>query len=173
MTQRPVQIRAAQDADMIAVQRIYAAEVLAGTASFEEVPPTAAEMMARCAAIRAHDCPFLVADWKGEVAGFAYAGSYRSRSAYRFTVENTVYVAPHAQRSGVARALMERIIMDCETAGFRQIIAVIGDENPASVAFHAAMGYRFAGKLEKVGFKFGRWLDTTTMQLSLGATDQK
>ena len=168
MKQTDIHIRAAADVDMEEVQQIYAAEVERFTASFEEVAPTVDEMKARRAAILAAGCRFLVAVRSGKVVGFAYSGPYRTRSAYRFTVESTVYVAPSAQRAGVARRLMMRLITECEQAGFRQMIAVIGDENAASVAFHAAIGFSFAGKLERVGFKFGRWLDTTTMQRSLG-----
>lgn len=153
---------------MAAIQRLYAAEVETGTATFEEEPPSISEMMARRAAVLAHGCPYLVAERAGRLAGFAYAGPFRTRSAYRFTVENTVYVDPAAARTGIARALMEQVIADCRRAGFAQMIAVIGDENPASVGFHASLGFRMVGRMERVGFKLGRWLDTTIMQRELG-----
>ena len=163
----PLIVRAALDADMAAIQRLYAAEVATGTATFEEEAPSVSEMTARRAACVSHGCPYLVAEQAGVVVGFATAGPFRARSAYRFTVENTVYVDPAAARKGVARALMERVIADCRDAGFAQMVAVIGDENPASVGFHTAMGFTLIGRLERVGFKHGRWLDTTLMQRAL------
>jgi L-amino acid N-acyltransferase YncA len=164
----PPVIRSCDVADMAQVCQLYAREVLTGTASFEETAPSLDEMVARRASVLANGCPYLVAVRGAEVVGFAYAGPFHTRSAFRYTVENTVYVDPVAARAGVARALMAEVIARCTASGFRQMIAVIGGDNPASVAFHSAMGFRLVGRLEKVGFKFGRWLDTTTMQRSLG-----
>ena len=127
----------------------------------------------RRAVVLAHGCPYVVATRGDIIVGFAYAGAFGSRSAYRFTVENTVYLDPNAARSGIGRLLMERVIADCGSSGFRQMIAVIGDENPASVAFHAALGFSPVGRMQRVGFKFGRWLDTTLMQRGLGAHQQR
>ena len=167
----PFAIRASHEQDMAEVQKLYAHHVLTGTASFEEAPPTLDEMQARRLAVIAQSCPYLVAEREGIVVGYAYAGAFRTRSAYRFTVENTVYLHPSAMRLGIARALMEEVIVQCALSGYRQMIAVIGDENPASVAFHAALGFRVVGRMEAVGFKFGRWLDTTLMQRGLGDGD--
>ena len=155
------------------VHKIYAHHVLTGTASFEEVPPTLDEMLTRRAAVLAHGCPYVVAARGDAIVGYAYAGAFRARSAYRFTVENTVYLDPAALRCGIARAMMTEVVAQCDAAGFQQMVAVIGGENPASVVFHAAIGFRTVGHMEAVGFKFGRWLDTTIMQRALGASDQK
>jgi len=168
-------IRAATGADLPGILEIYAAEVAHGTATFEDVPPSLAELGARHAAAVALGCPYLVADCGGRIAGFAYAGSFRARSGFRTVVESTVYVAPHAARSGVGRALMERVIEECAGAGFQQMVAVIGGDNEASIAFHATLGFHVAGRLERVGYKFGRWLPVTIMQRALGGAepDQK
>lgn len=168
-------IRACGEADIAAIQAIYAHHVLTGTATFEETPPVLDEMLARRAAILAHGCPYLVAERCGAILGYAYAGQYRPRSAFRHTVESTVYLDPAATRQGAARALMEAVISQCGQAGFRQMIAVITDDNPASLAFHTALGFRHAGQLDQVGLKFGRWLGTTLMQRALGPPghDQK
>ena len=163
-----VTVRSCTLQDMAEVAAIYAHHVLTGTASFEDIPPSLEEMNARRAAVLAHGCPYLVAERGGRIAGYAYAGEFRTRPAYRFTVENTVYLEPSAARAGVGRVLMNEVIARCGQAGFRQMIAVIGGENPASVAFHAALGFRCVGQMAAVGFKFGRWLDTTVMQRGLG-----
>ena len=160
-------VRPCDEGDMEQVQAIYAHHVLTGTASYEDTPPSLDEMHARLAAVRSHRCPYLVAVRSSRVIGFAYAGAFRTRSAYRFTVENTVYLDAAAGRCGIGRTLMEQVIADCTAAGFRQMIAVIGGENPGSIAFHAAMGFRTAGVMERTGCKFGRWLDTTLMQRDL------
>ncbi|GLK66825.1 GNAT family N-acetyltransferase [Hansschlegelia plantiphila] len=162
-------LRDATEADMDAVQRIYAPEVLTGLASFEEIPPTLPEMITRRANVLALGLPFIVAEADGAVVGYAYAGSYRARPAYRHTVENSVYVARDAQGRGVGRALLAELIARCEAGPWRQMIAVIGDSaNHGSVALHASLGFRHAGTLEAVGFKLGRWLDTVVMQRALG-----
>lgn len=164
-----ITVRASTDADIPAIATIYARHVLHGTASFEEVPPDEAEMARRRADILARGLPYLVAECEGRLAGYAYAGLYRTRSAYRFTLENSVYVADGMGRRGVGRALMEPLIEICEAAGYRRMIAVIGDSaNHGSIGLHAACGFRPVGVLPAVGFKFGRWLDSVLMERPLG-----
>ena len=127
-------------------------------------------MMRRHRALVAAGFPYLVAQSAGELLGYAYAGAYRARPAYRWTVEDSVYVAPHAHRRGVGGALLRRLIEASETDGYRQMIAVIGDSaNVASIELHRALGFDLVGTLANTGFKFGRWLDTVLMQRSLGA----
>jgi len=158
---------------MTAVQRIYEPAVLHGTATFEEVPPTVEVMQSRRAAIEARGFPYLVAEVDGRVVGYAYANLYRERPAYRFTVENSVYVDPNLHRHGVGRALLEALIAACERTPVRQMIAVIGDSaNQASVELHAACGFRHVGTLSSVGWKFGRWIDTVLMQRPIGEGDR-
>ena len=163
-------IRAASQADISAITRIYADAVEHGTASFELEPPSEAEMARRMQELTNIGFPYLAADVDGTLAGYAYAGPYRARPAYRFTVENSVYVAPEAQGRGVGRALLKALIEAAERSGYRQMIAVIGDSGQtASIALHAALGFAYVGTLPYVGFKFGRWLDTVLMQRSLGS----
>ena len=163
-------IRAASQADISAITRIYADAVEHGTASFELEPPSEAEMARRMQELTNIGFPYLAADVDGTLAGYAYAGPYRARPAYRFTVENSVYVAPEAQGRGVGRALLKALIEAAERSGYRQMIAVIGDSGQtASIALHAALGFAYVGTLPHVGFKFGRWLDTVLMQRSLGS----
>jgi L-amino acid N-acyltransferase YncA len=167
MTSIPV--RLAGSADIPAITQIYAHAVRTGTASFELEPPDAAEMMRRQRALLDGGYPYLVAERDGTIVGYAYAGPYRSRPAYRWTVEDSIYVAPQAQRSGIGRVLLDRLIDACEARDFRQMIAVIGDsQQTPSIALHRAAGFRLIGTLEAVGFKFGRWLDTVLMQRQLG-----
>jgi L-amino acid N-acyltransferase YncA len=162
-------IRPATQADIPAITRIYADAVAHGTASFELEPPSETEMTRRMQELTGNGFPYLAADVDGTLAGYAYAGPYRARPAYRFTVENSVYVAPEAQGRGVGRALLQALIEAAEAGGYRQMIAVIGDsEQAASVALHAALGFAFIGTFPNVGFKFGRWLDTVLMQRALG-----
>jgi phosphinothricin acetyltransferase len=140
-----------------------------GTASFEIEPPDEAEMARRYEALRADGYPYLTAEQDGTLAGYAYAGPYRPRPAYRWTIESSVYVAPHAQRRGVGRALLQQLILESESCGFRQMIAVIGDSaNDASIQLHRAAGFRMIGTLDNVGYKFDRWLDSVLMQRPLG-----
>ena len=163
-------IRPASPEDLLAITRIYADAVVNGTASFETEPPSVEEMACRFAQLRAGGFPYLVGDVAGEVVGYAYAGPYRTRAAYRFTVEDSIYVAPSQQRRGIGRALLEPLIKQAAHGGFRQMIAVIGDSNQdASIALHAAAGFRMVGTLEAVGFKFDRWLDSVLMQRALEA----
>jgi L-amino acid N-acyltransferase YncA len=163
-----VVIRAAAPADIGAITRIYAHAVRFGTASFEIEPPDEAEMARRQRALIDGGFPYLVAEADGAVAGYAYAGPYRPRPAYRFSVENSVYVAPEAHRRGVGRALLDRLVAEAAARGFRQMIAVIGDsDQAASIALHRAAGFRLVGTIAAVGFKHGRWLDSVLMQLEL------
>ncbi len=164
-----VTVRDADDADLAAVRSIYAHFVLHGLASFEEVPPETAEIARRRQAVLARGLPYLVAETDGRVVGFAYAGTYRPRPAYRYTVEDSVYVAPTAGRRGAGRLLLATLIRRCEAAGFRQMVAVIGDSaNAPSIGLHRALGFETAGVLKAVGFKFGRWVDSVLMQRALG-----
>ena len=162
-------IRPATPADIPAITRIYAHAVRYGTASFELEPPDEAEMMRRMRALFDGGYPYLVAEAEGAVAGYAYAGPYRTRPAYRFSVENSVYVAPEAHRRGIGRLLLDALISECEARGYRLMIAVIGDSaQTASIELHRAAGFKLVGAFEGVGYKFDRWLDTVLMQRPLG-----
>jgi len=165
-----VLIRPVRPADIAAITRIYVHAVQHGTASFELDPPDANEMARRLDALNVGGFPYLVAEVENEILGYAYAGPYRARPAYRFTVEDSVYIAPDAQRQGLGRALLDRLIVESEARGYRQMIAVIGDSaQHASIALHAALGFRMIGTFEAVGWKFGRWLDTVLMQRPLAS----
>ncbi|WP_439923606.1 N-acetyltransferase family protein [Nitrobacter sp. JJSN] len=162
-------IRIADEADLSAVTGIYDHAVRFGTATFELVPPDLAEMTRRFAALRDGGFPYLVAELAGAVVGYAYAGPYRPRPAYRFTVENSIYLAPSIHRRGVGIQLLRRLITECGARGYRQMIAVIGDSaNAGSIGVHARAGFEMIGTHPSVGLKFGRWLDTVMMQLALG-----
>ncbi|MBL9035464.1 MAG: N-acetyltransferase [Rhodospirillaceae bacterium] len=170
----PATLRPATEADLPAIQRIYAHHVLTGLASFEEIAPDVAELGGRWRAIVAAGLPYLCAvDGAAPDAallGYAYAGPYRPRSAYRYSVEDSVYIAPGATGRGIGRALLLRLIQDCTEKGKRQMIAVIGDSaNHPSIALHRACGFRPVGVFEAVGFKHGRWVDSVLMQRALGA----
>ena len=165
----PQIIRAATPADLSAITRIYDHAVRQGTASFEIEPPNEAEMTHRYQALLQVGYPYLVAELDGHVAGYAYAGAYRTRPAYRWTVEDSVYVDPAAYRRGIGRALLDELIAESTARDFRQMIAVIGDSaQTASIELHRAAGFRLIGNIENVGFKFGRWLDSVIMQRALG-----
>ena len=165
-------IRAASPADIPAIARIYAHAVRHGTASFEIEPPDEREMARRYETLRASGYPYLVAELDGTVAGYAYAGPYRTRPAYHWSVEDSIYVAPRMHQRGIGRVLLERLIVAAERSDFRQMIAVIGDSaNSPSIELHRAAGFRLVGTFDHVGFKFGRWLDTVHMQKELGAGD--
>lgn len=167
-----VVIRPSREADMPAVQRIYAHHVMHGFGSFEEEPPDLAELMRRRADYLSRRLPYLVAEVNGRIVGYAYAGPYRARTAYRYTVENSIYVDPAHARHGVGRKLMAELIAQCTALGFRQMVAVIGDSaNAASIRLHEAMGFVHAGNLRAVGRKRGRWLDSVMMQRALGEGD--
>ena len=162
-------VRPATPADIPAITRIYAHAVRHGTASFELEPPDEAEMTRRQRALLDAGYPYLVAEIDGSVAGYAYAGPYRTRPAYRFSVENSIYVAPQAHRRGIGRVLLDALIAECERRGYRLMIAVIGDSaQTPSIALHRAAGFRMVGAFEGVGYKFDRWLDSVLMQRPLG-----
>jgi L-amino acid N-acyltransferase YncA len=162
-------LRSASLADLPAITAIYDEAVRFGTATFELTAPDLAEMTRRFESLTGGGFPYLVAVEDGVVVGYAYAGPYRPRPAYRFTVENSVYLAPAAHRRGVGTALMRELIAQCEALGFRQLIAVIGDSaNAGSIALHRTCGFAMIGTHPNVGFKFGRWLDTVMMQRALG-----
>lgn len=166
-------LRPAQAADLEAVQAIYAHHVLHGLASFELVPPSVDEMRSRFAAIVGGGYPYLVVAQGATLLGYAYASAYRTRPAYRFTVEDSVYVAPTAIGRGIGRQLLTALIDACARRGHRQMLAVIGDSaNAASIELHRACGFRMSGTLQSVGFKFGRWVDSVIMQRGLGESDQ-
>jgi phosphinothricin acetyltransferase len=163
-----MRIRDARPDDLPAVTAIYAHHVLHGTASFEEEPPDLDAMAARWRLVTERGLPWLVAEADGALLGYSYANLYRERSAYRHTVEDAVYVAPEAIRRGAGRALLAEVVDRCARDGRRQMVAVIGDSaNAGSIGLHAALGFRHVGVLEKVGFKFGRWIDSVLMQRAL------
>ena len=167
-------IRPAHPDDIAAITRIYAHAVRHGTASFELDPPDETEMTRRMAAILGSDFPYFVADVEGLLAGYAYAGLFRTRPAYRFTLEDSIYVAPDRQARGIGRALLDRLIEESAARGFRQMIAVIGDSThqQASIRLHATAGFTLVGTLPNVGYKFGTWLDSVYMQRALGGTSR-
>ena len=163
------QLRDSRDDDIAAITAIYAHAVRHGRASFELEPPDSAEIGRRRRVVLAAGYPFLVAEYGGTVAGYAYASAYRPRPAYRFAVENSVYVAPEQHRRRVGHALLAALIERCEAAGFRLMVAVIGDSaNQASIGLHAAHGFTQAGLLPAIGWKHGRWLDSVLMTRPLG-----
>jgi len=166
-------LRDARPSDMAAIAAIYSHHVRHGFGSFEEEAPSAEELERRRQEIVAKGLPYLVAEGAdGAVVGYAYASPYRTRSAYRFTVENSIYVAPGKARGGIGRALLAALIERCTALGYRQMIAVIGDTgNDASIGLHQAMGFARAGVLRSVGFKRGRWVDGVLMQRPLGDGD--
>lgn len=167
-----VTVRAATVADIPAITRIYGLAVTSGTASFELEAPDAAEMERRFNAVTSAGYPYLVGLRGGVVLGYAYMGAYRPRPAYRWSVENSIYVAPEAHRSGVGRVLLASLIDVATTRGYRQMVAVIGDSGQsASIGLHRAMGFTFSGTVHSVGYKNGRWLDIVIMQRALGEGD--
>jgi L-amino acid N-acyltransferase YncA len=167
-----LRVRVADEDDIPAIQEIYAHYVLKSSSSFEEEAPTVAEMTARWQKIRSRKMPFLVAVVGKRVSGYAYGGPYRERSAYRYTIEDSIYIAPDMLGRGIGNALMEELIKRCTALGYRQMIAVIGDStNAASLAIHSRHGFRVIGALSSSGFKFGHWADAVLMQRSLGDGD--
>jgi L-amino acid N-acyltransferase YncA len=161
-------VRAALAADVAAVTAIYAHYVLHGTGTFEETPPTEAQMADRIAAVEGHGLPWGVAEEEGRIVAFAYASPFRSRAAYRYTAEDSVYVAPDAQGRGLGKAVLGWIVAECEARGVRQLIAVIGDSaNAGSIGVHRTLGFGQAGLLPAAGFKAGRWVDVVLMTLAL------
>jgi L-amino acid N-acyltransferase YncA len=170
MTLPAIALRPAAAADIPAITAIYADAVLHGTASFELAPPDEVEMARRMAVLIEGGYPYLVAETGGRVDGYAYAGAYRPRPAYRYTVEDSVYVAPTARRRGIARHLLGKLIAESERRGFRQMIAVIGDEaSVGSIGLHRALGFTHVGTLSAVGWKHEGWRATVLMQRALGA----
>jgi L-amino acid N-acyltransferase YncA len=164
-----VEIRPATEADLPFITGIYEHAVRYGTATFELIPPDLAEMTRRFRTLMDGGFPYFVAGLDGRVVGYAYAGAYRPRPAYRFTVENSVYLEPAIHRRGIGLKLMQRLIGECEARGYRQMIAVIGDSaNVGSIGVHSKTGFEMIGTHPNVGFKFGRWLDTVMMQRALG-----
>jgi L-amino acid N-acyltransferase YncA len=166
-------VRAATAADAEALAAIYGHHVRHGFGTFEEDPPSPAEMETRRAAIAGRGLPYLVAEEAGQVLGFAYAGPFRPRQAYRYTLEDSVYVAPDAIGKGVGRTVLSAVIAACEALGIRQLVAVIGDSgNAASIGLHRSLGFVDAGVGRSFGFKHGRWVDIVWMQKSLNGGDQ-
>jgi phosphinothricin acetyltransferase len=162
-------IRDSAEADLAAITAIYAHAVRTGVASFELQAPDIPEITRRRTAVLAAGFPYLVAECDGIVAGYSYASPYRTRPAYRFSVENTVYVAPDRHGNGIGRALLTALIARCEASGYRLMVAVIGDSaNAASIGLHTALGFRRAGLLPNVGWKQDRWLDSVFMTRPLG-----
>ena len=165
-------MRQALPDDIPALHAIYAHHVLQGLASFEEQPPSAAELRRRYDEVVSQKLPYLVADFGGTVAGYGYCAPYRTRSAYRYALEDSVYVHPDAQGRGVGRALLAELVRQCEALGYRQLIAVIGDSaHAASIGLHEGQGFLRVGTLRSVGFKLGRWVDSVIMQRPLGSGD--
>jgi phosphinothricin acetyltransferase len=145
---------------------------LKGLASFEEAPPSAAELLRRYEEVTGRGLPYLVADFGGTVAGYGYCSLYRARSAYRYTLEDSIYVRPGAEGRGVGGALLAELILRCEAAGYRQLVAVIGDSaNAASIGLHESQGFLHVGTIRSSGYKLGRWVDSVIMQRPLGPGD--
>lgn len=168
-----VVVRDSKEADMAAVQGIYAHHVLHGLASFEEVPPTLHDLLTRRVSVLAAGLPYLVAEHDGEVVGYSYATAFRPRPAYRHTIEDSVYVAEGLGGKGVGSSLLAALIARCEAGPWRQMIAGIGNSgNAASIALHHRFGFRLVGTFNSVGLKFGRWVDVVFMQRPLGVGDQ-
>ena len=154
------------------IQKIYAWHVLHGTATFETEPPSVAEMTERLKKMTSAGLPFFIATENGEVVGYCYLSLYRERCAYRFTLEDSIYIAPDFQKKGIGKMLLFRALTWAEEHGFRQLVAVIGNsENTASIGLHRSAGFSHVGTLKSVGFKHGRWLDTVIMQRVLGIGD--
>ncbi len=167
-----VLLRDSTENDIPSVQAIYAGHVRHGTGSFEEIPPDYEEMRQRRAAIVARGLPYVVATREDRVLGFAYAAPFRPRPAYRFTIEDSIYIHPDVMGEGIGRLLLGDLIVRCEALGYRQMVAVIGDSrNQRSIRLHQALGFNRAGTFTSVGFKFGRWLDAVFMQRALGESD--
>lgn len=163
-----VSLRPATADDAEALAAIYGDACLHGVGTFEEVPPAAGEMAARLAAVLGRGLPYVLAEIEGQIAGFAYAAPFRLRAAYRFTVEDSVYIHPDFKGRGVGRVLLSRVLADCEALGLRQVIAVIGgSDNEGSIGLHRALGFDLQGTMRGVGHKFGAWRDIVMMQRAL------
>lgn len=162
-------VRDATEADLPTIQAIYAYHVLTGVASFEETPPSVDDLRARRESVLGHGLPYMVAEIDGVVAGYCYATPYRPRAAYRHTIEDSIYVDDAFRGRGIGRVLLKALIERCESGPWRQMIAVIADGGSGgSMSLHGSLGFELTGTLKAVGFKHGRWLDTTLMQRTLG-----
>ena len=169
MSEAPI-IRPSRDEDLAAITAIYGYHVLHGVASFEEAPPPLAEMARRRADILGRGLPYLIAEQNGRVVGYCYAGPFRPRIGYRYSLEDSIYIEERQRGRGIGRALLAPLLERCTELGYRQMIAVIGgSETVASIRLHEALGFRQAGTFNAIGFKFGRWIDTVLMQRALGA----
>jgi len=167
-----VRLRDAVPADLAAIQAIYAHHVATGLASFEEEGPSVDEMRRRFDDVRSRGLPYLTAEYAGQIAGYGYCTLYRARSAYRYALEDSVYVRQDMVGRGVGRLVLAELIRRCEALGYRQMIAVIGDSaNEASIGVHASQGFLRVGTLRSSGYKFGRWVDSVLMQRPLGSGD--
>ncbi len=165
-------VRPAAEQDLPAIQAIYAHHVLHGLASFEEVPPSVEEIQRRFADVTRQGFPYLVAEDAGEILGYGYCSLYRTRPAYRYTLEDSVYVKNGLQGKGIGKAVLQELIRICTAKNYRQIIAVIGDSaNAGSIRLHASVGFLRVGVLRSTGYKFGRWVDSVYMQLAIGGGD--
>ena len=168
-----VTVRDTVESDMPRIEAIYAHHVLHGLASFEEVPPSLDEMRSRRRAVLALGLPYLAGEIDGKVVGYSYAATYRTRPAYRYTIEDSVYIADGFGGKGVGTALLSELIARCEAGPWRQMLAVIGDSgNAGSIALHRNLGFSIVGTLPSVGFKFRRWVDSVLMQRPLGDGDR-
>ena len=167
-----VQLRPAQVEDLPAIQSIYSHHVLHGLASFEEEPPSVGELERRYRDVTGRGLPYLVAEYGIDIAGYGYCAPYRARSAYRYALEDSIYIRQDMTGRGVGKRLLEELVRQSEALGYRQLVAVIGDSaNTASIGVHAACGFLRVGTLRSVGFKFGRWVDSVFMQRPLGPGD--
>ena len=167
-----MEVRAAAQGDLAAIQSIYAHHVLRGLATFEEVPPDAEEMRRRHADVTARGLPYLVAVERSEVLGYGYCAPYRARSAYRYALEDSIYIKDGHLGKGIGTRLLAELVRICEGLGYRQVIAVIGDSaNAGSIGLHARLGFVRVGTLRSTGYKFGRWVDSVLMQRPLGPGD--
>jgi L-amino acid N-acyltransferase YncA len=165
-------LRPSAEGDLAAIQRIYAYHVLHGLASFEAEPPSPQEMARRRRTVLAGGFPHLVAERGGEIVGYAYASPYRTRPAYCYTAENSIYIRHDCARQGIGAALLDALIAQCEAGGLRPLVAVIGDSgNTASIELHHRAGFMPIATIRSAGYKFGRWVDTVLMQRSLGLGD--
>lgn len=161
-------IRDAEPADMAAITEIYANSVLNGTATYELTPPDLDEMTRRFMAMSSAGYPYIVAEEDGQLLGYAYAGPFRTRPAYRWTVEDSIYLDPIARGKGIGFSLLNELILRATQLGFRQMIAIIGGGEPGSIALHKKAGFKDCGAMHATGYKHNRWLDTVIMQLDLG-----
>jgi len=172
MSKDSIVIRDSRAEDVPAIQRIYAHHVETGTASFEEIAPDTDTIAERRQCVLDNGAPYIVAEWDGAVHGFAYASSFRPRSAYRHTVEDSIYVDPETTGKGIGSKLLSALIERCTKIGYRQMVAVIGGaQNVASINLHKRQGFEEVGHLKSTGFKFGAWVDTVFMQRTLGPGD--